>query len=57
MNKDKILEAVQSLYFDLCDLADGASYREIGFLSKSAFLEDAKARLTDAETRLEAVEA
>jgi hypothetical protein len=51
-NKAKAIELVQSLYFDICDLAAGDSYRATGYGGRADFLENAKALLEEIETRV-----
>jgi len=51
-NEQKALEAIQMVYFDICDLLYGNTYKDLGYDNKKDFLETARDKLAEAEDRL-----
>jgi hypothetical protein len=51
MNK-YIQEVVTEMYFDICDLSYGQTYKDIGYDNKKEFLAIMKSRLEELENRL-----
>jgi hypothetical protein len=51
MNK-YIQEVVTEIYFDICDLSYGQTYKDIGYDNKKEFLAIMKSRLEELEDRL-----
>ena len=46
MNSKTLL---QEVYFDICDLIDGYSYKSIGYKNKNDFLNECKIKLEELE--------
>ena len=46
------IELVQQVYFDICDLLNGATYQSLGYETRKEFLEDQRDRLAEIEHRL-----
>lgn len=55
--KDLVLsiEAVQRVYFDACDLINGASFADLGYDSKFDFYREVKSLMAIVEFRLESL--
>lgn len=51
MNK-YIEELVTEMYFDVCDVANGNSFKEIGYDSKKDFFEEMRTKLAELKFRL-----
>jgi hypothetical protein len=51
-NEEKALEALHIVYFDICDLLYGNTYRGLNYDSKKEFLEATRDRLAEVENRL-----
>ena len=55
MNK-YIEELVTEIYFEICDLSYGQTYKDIGYDNKKAFYAEMKIKMTELIQRLESVE-
>lgn len=51
-NKQKALELVQEVYFDLCDIIEGNTYKSIGYDNRLDFLLVQRDKLAELENRL-----
>ena len=51
-NESYALEAIQTIYFDICDMLNGSTYIELGYDNKRDFLLNTQAKLTEIENRL-----
>ncbi len=51
-NEQKSLELVQQVYFDLCDIINGNTYKSLGYDTKLHFLIEQRNRLAEIENRL-----
>jgi len=51
-NEQKSLELVQQVYFDLCDIINGNTYKSLGYDTKLDFLIEQRDRLAEIENRL-----
>ena len=51
-NEQMALEALQMVYFDVCDLLYGNTYKDLGYKNNKEFLETIRDRLAETENRL-----
>lgn len=51
-NEQKALEAIQIMFFDVCDLLNGDSYNALGYDNKKDFLNAMRNKLEEVEHRL-----
>lgn len=48
---NKTLTLIQEVYFDVCDILEGNSYKDIGYENKEDFLLAQKEKLAEIENR------
>ena len=51
-NEHKALVLMQQVYFDMCDVLNGNTYRDLDYENKKEFFEIQRDRLSEAEGRL-----
>lgn len=51
-NNQKALELIQEVYFDLCDIIEGNTYKSIGYDNRLDFLLVQRDKLAELENRL-----
>lgn len=49
---DKEITLVQEIYFDICDILNGSTYKELSYDNKKEFLLIQKEKLEELELRL-----
>lgn len=55
MNEPTTLGHIQQLFFDVCDLLNGQSYKDIGYETRNEMLEEFKLRLEQIEANYKEV--
>jgi len=51
-NQENTLEALQQVYFDICDLRNGSSYQSLGYTTRREWLSYQQDKLLEVEARL-----